>query len=109
LTFKRINLSADAKTLRAASAVIGREHIASLINTLALAYVGSSFPLLLLFATDADFPWWVTLNGEFLAEEIVRTIVGSTALLLAVPISTYLAIRLLSREDGGRHVHGHAH
>ncbi len=71
---------------------VGREHIASLINTLVFAYVGSSLPLLLLFTIQAQ-PWWVSLNSQFLAEEITRTIVGSTALILAVPITTYLASR----------------
>lgn len=70
---------------------VGREHVASLINTLALAYAGASLPLLLLFYSDKYYPTWVTFNSEFLAEEIVRTLVGSATLLLAVPISTWLA------------------
>jgi len=72
---------------------IGKEHIASLINTLALAYVGASFPLLLSFSVNSNQtqPLWVILNSEFIMEEIVRTLVGSTTLILAVPISTVLA------------------
>ena len=89
---------------------IGREHIAALINTLALAYVGASLPLFLLFYINTDTPWWVILNGEFLAEEIVRTLVGSATLLLAVPISTWLAARSFAH---GNHTnvggHGHVH
>jgi uncharacterized membrane protein len=86
---------------------VGREHIASLINTLALAYAGASLPLLLLFKTNDTWPFWVTLNSEFLAEEIVRTLIGSATLLLAVPISTWLA----SYEfQGGKHAgSGHFH
>jgi uncharacterized membrane protein len=71
---------------------VGREHIASLINTLVFAYAGTSLPLLLLFQIQSS-PWWVALNTQFLAEEITRTIVGSIALILAVPITTYLASR----------------
>ena len=89
------------------------EHIASLINTLALAYVGSSLPLLLLFTVNADFPLWVTLNSEFMAEEIIRTLVGSATLLIAVPISTSLAAHFMRgapEEHGGHgHHHGHVH
>lgn len=87
---------------------IGREHIASLINTLALAYAGASLPLLLLFFTGTDTPWWVILNSEFLAEEIVRTLVGSITLLLAVPISTWLAAKMFAN---GHHTNakGHSH
>ncbi len=71
---------------------IGHEHIASLVNTLFLAYAGSSLPLFLLFTANKDQqPLWITLNSEQLVEEIIRTVVGSSALILAVPIATLLA------------------
>lgn len=70
---------------------VGREHIAALVNTLALAYVGVSLPLFLLFYTNRTEPFWVTLNTEYIVEEIVRTLVGSLTLVVAVPISTFLA------------------
>lgn len=76
---------------------VGREHIASLINTLVLAYAGASLPLFLLLTSDRSQPLWMILNSEFLGEEIVRTLVGSTTLLLAVPITTGLAAYRLSR------------
>jgi len=69
---------------------IGKEHITSLVNTLALAYAGASLPALLIF-TIAQQPVWVILNSEAIAEELVRTLVGSVALILAVPITTALA------------------
>lgn len=74
---------------------IGREHIAALINTLALAYAGASLPLFLLFTLNKTQPLWVILNSELVAEEVVRTLVGSAALIFAVPITTYLAARFL--------------
>lgn len=70
---------------------VGREHIASLVNTLVLAYVGVSFPLILLYSMRENLPLWMLLNSNFIAEEIVRTVVGSSALIIAVPISTALA------------------
>lgn len=70
---------------------VGREHIASLVNTLALAYTGASFPLILLAATNEYQPVWAAINTEGIAEEIIRTLVGSCALVLAVPITTALA------------------
>lgn len=88
---------------------VGREHIASLINTLALAYVGAALPLFLLFQLNGTTPWWVTLNSEFLAEEIVRTLVGSSALLIAVPVSTLFAVLLLHGTGGPRHACAHRH
>lgn len=69
---------------------VGKEHIVSLVNTLVIAYAGASFPIFL-FIVTATQPLWVILNNEFMAEEIVRSLVGSTTLILAVPISTLLA------------------
>ncbi len=77
---------------------IGKEHIASVVNTLVLAYAGASMPLFLLFTLDSVQPLWVTLNSEFIAQEFVQTFVGSIALILGVPISTYLAARYLGRK-----------
>ena len=76
---------------------IGREHIASLINTLFLAYVGASFPLLLLYSTQKTQSLLATINSNFIAEEITRTLVGSTVLVIAVPITTLLAAFFYSR------------
>ena len=69
---------------------IGREHIASLINTLVLVYVGASLPLFLLFSVNTN-QLWPVLNSATIAEEIIRTLVGSMALIIAVPITTALS------------------
>ncbi len=82
---------------------VGREHIASLVNTLVLAYVGASFPLLLLFVANKEVPLWVTLNSEFILEEILRTLVGSSALVIAVPIATLMAAYFLSPRNSHQH------
>ncbi len=76
---------------------VGKEHISSLINTLFLAYAGASLPLLIVFV-QSDIPAWVLVNNELIAEEIIRTVVGSTALILAVPITTLLASKYLKSE-----------
>lgn len=71
---------------------VGQEHISSLVNTLVLAYAGATFPLFLLFySTKETQPLWVVFNSQQIAEEIVRTLVGSVTLILAVPISSALA------------------
>lgn len=82
--------------------VVGREHITSLVNTLVLAYVGASFPLLLLFSVYST-PWWVTMNTELITEEIARTLVGSLALVAAVPIATVLAAYIFHRRPEPHH------
>jgi len=85
---------------------VGKEHVGALVNTLALAYTGSALPLLLLFVSDKT-PALVALNGELVATEIVRTIVGSLGLVMAVPITTALAVIMVKPGDEGHeHVHG---
>jgi uncharacterized membrane protein len=84
--------------------VVGRDHIAAMVNTLLLAYVGAALPLLLLFSVYAE-PLGMTLNREIIAEEIVRTLVGSLGLLAGVPLTSLVAA-LVARgrqaSDGGR-------
>lgn len=71
---------------------IGREHVASLVNTLVLAYAGVSLTLFILFVLNpSNQPYWVILNSEIILEEVARTIAGSMGLILAVPITTLLA------------------
>lgn len=77
---------------------IGREHIASLVNTLVLAYAGASLPLLLLFTLNGGEPLNVLLNREMMATEVVRTFVGSLGLVAAVPITTAIAAFLSNRK-----------
>lgn len=88
---KKANPKLGFKELYVGGLSVGREHIASLINTLFLAYAGASLPLFLLLNINSGTPIWALLNSEFIAEEIIRTLVGSIALILAVPITTLLA------------------
>jgi hypothetical protein len=80
---------------------IGRDHVASTVNTLVLAYAGASMPLLLLFLLS-DQPATTVANGEIVATEIVRTLVGSVGLVASVPITTWLAVRVVPTV-AGRH------
>ncbi len=94
---------------------VGRDHIASLVNTLVLVYASSAMPLLLLFTRD-ELPFRQAINYEVVAEEVVRILVASTGLIAAVPITTALACWLVGRsafsdadDDDGFVHHGHAH
>lgn len=79
--------------------VIGDEHIASLINTLILAYAGSSLAVFIFFEINsANLPWWFILNNEATMEEILKMLVGSSALILAVPLTTALAAWIASKK-----------
>lgn len=89
---------------------VGRDHVGSLVNTLALAYVGAALPLVLLFSTS-ELPLYFTLNQEVIAAELARILIGSIGLILAVPLTTGIAAWWFgSREvhDGNDH-HGHYH
>lgn len=107
---KRANPALKAKQLYNRALVVGRAHIGSLVNTLALAYTGVSLPLILLYAkTENNF--WQILNQEVIAVELIRIIIGSIGLVLAVPLTTAVAAwwyneREVADIDDG---HGHAH
>jgi len=79
---------------------VGRTHIISLVNTLVLVYVGSSLPLLLLFNIYTR-PVWLTINSEIFMEEIVRILLGSIALLCAIPITTAIAAWWYGKKERG--------
>ena len=77
---------------------IGRDHIASAVNTLAFAYAGASLPLLIIF-TQAHVPIGEILNGEPVATELVRMFAGSIGLMAAVPITTFLAAAVVNGDE----------
>jgi uncharacterized membrane protein len=81
---------------------VGRSHIAATVNTLMLAYLGASLPLLLLFALGGQSPL-VVLNGELVAVEVIRALVGSIGIVAAVPLTTFIAVALFvpARPDTG--------
>lgn len=74
---------------------VGREHIASTVNTLLLAYAGASMPLILLFSVS-DQRLSNVANSEVIAVEIVRTLCGSIGLVAAVPITTAMAAMVVT-------------
>jgi uncharacterized membrane protein len=89
---REANQALSRRELFVRSIRVGRHHIASIANTLVLAYAGAALPTFLLFlalpsVTTVDF-----LNTEAVAEEVVRTLAGTAALILTVPISTWLAV-----------------
>ncbi len=85
-----------AAELYRAGVRIGRDHIASTVNTLVLAYAGAALPLLLLFRT-AERGVGDVITSESIAVEVVRTLVGSIGLVASVPITTALAAVVVTR------------
>jgi uncharacterized membrane protein len=91
---KKANSSLATKEVFARALRVGKEHVSALVNTLILAYTGASFPLLiLLYKSGIRFD--MLISQEIVSVEIVRTLVGSIGLIIAVPLTTYLAARFL--------------
>ena len=82
--------SATRRSLFAAAMRIGRSHVQATVNTLVLAYVGASLPLLLIF-TVTDVGLVDALTTEVIATEILRGLVGSIGIIAAVPLTTAVA------------------
>jgi uncharacterized membrane protein len=75
---------------------VGKDHISAVVNTLVLAYTGASLPLiLLLYIQRAPLDYFISL--EMVAEEIARTLISSSGLLLAVPLTTIIATFMASK------------
>jgi uncharacterized membrane protein len=106
---RRANPKMDRVTLYREAITVGRDHVASTVNTLVLAYAGAALPLVLLFSQGSK-PIGRILTSEIVAVEIVRMLVGSIGLILSVPITTALAAAVLSGREvlHAGHDHGHS-
>ncbi len=87
---KTANPKLKPTEIYAKAMAVGKDHIASMVNTLVLVYAGASLPLLILFI-DSSRSFSEIINLEVVAEEIIRTLVGSIGLILAVPVTTAIA------------------
>lgn len=95
---KCVNPQMKLSQLYSQSMRVGRDHISSMVDTLILTYAGASLPLLVLLS-HSSVPWTQTINMEMIAEEIMRTLIGSIGLILAVPITTLIAAFLVKGEQ----------
>jgi uncharacterized membrane protein len=93
--------AAGAGRLFGSAMRIGRDHIASSVYTLVLAYAGSALPLLLLVNLSQQ-PAGMVLTSDEVAAELLRGLIGAIALVASVPITTALAAHLVSRPAAGR-------
>jgi uncharacterized membrane protein len=97
----RADVSAPRRGVMVRAMRVGRSHIAATVNTLMLAYLGAGLPLLLLFALGGQAPITV-LNGEIVAVEVIRALIGSIGIVAAVPLTTLVAVMLLVPSGPGR-------
>ncbi|MBT3338378.1 MAG: YibE/F family protein [Anaerolineae bacterium] len=93
------NPSLGLRALYQRAANIGQDHVAATVNTLVMAYAGSALPMLLVFSmSKGNFSYLI--NFSFVAEEVVRTLVGSLGLIAAVPITTVIAAYFTLNNEG---------
>lgn len=112
----------SARKLFTSAMRIGRDHIASTVYTIAFAYAGAALPILIIVMLY-DRPLMDTLTSAELSEEVIRTLVGSIGLVLAIPVTTLIAVLVVkatrieatgttaavSAATGPEHDDGHVH
>ena len=96
LALRSANPRLSFSDLYGAAFRVGRDHVSATVNTLVLAYVGASLPLLLIFSSG-EIGLIDAVNTELIAKEVVGTLVGSIGLIAAVPVTTALTA-LVARE-----------
>ena len=111
---RRANATLTKRELYTRALRVGRDHIGSLVNTLSFAYIGASLPLVLLLV-KAESGLVLSLNQEMVAVELIRIFVGSIGLILAVPLTTLIAVWWHERyaesgeaENSCGHTHTHS-
>lgn len=95
IQIKNANPFLNARKVFSMAMEIGNSHMGSMVNTLFLAYAGASLPLILLFSIKQPpfMSFSQVINNEMIATEIVRTLLGSIGIALAMPVATYLAAK----------------
>jgi uncharacterized membrane protein len=110
---RQANPELGVRELYVRSIKVGKDHVGSLVNTLALAYVGAALPLVLLYAQSGATVLDI-LNQEVVAAELLRIIIGSIGLVLAVPCTSLLAAYYVHKRPvdtvlSSSHSHHHHH
>ena len=94
---RRANAGLTWRELYAAGQRIGRDHMSSVVNTLVMAYAGAALPVLLAFSVSGRSLGEI-LTAQQVAQELVRTLVGSIGLVAAIPVTTAVAAFVASKE-----------
>lgn len=104
---RRVGKNTNSNEIFFRAMKIGQDHIASMVNTLILVYTGASLPLFLLFIQNPQ-PFSQVVQYEMIAEEIIRSLIGSIGIIISVPLSTYIASRVkqdYKRSTSFNHIH----
>lgn len=93
-----IDASLRGRRLYASALNVGRDHVGSLVNTLALAYFGGALPLVLLLSLGYQ-PLSISINSEQIVESLIAVMAASLGLVLCVPITTWVAVMFARRAE----------
>jgi uncharacterized membrane protein len=107
MALRRANPELPARRIFGEAFGVGRDHLVATTHTLVLAYVGATLPLLLVLQASG-VGTIDALNAQDVAEPVVATLVGATALLVSVPLTTILATALVARLPAAAIPDGHA-
>ena len=91
---KAQNLSMTTKQLLQSGMNIGKDIMGTMTNTLILAFVGSSINLVLIYYMYC-MPAISLLNTDFIIVEIVKGIISSMAVVISIPVATFMTSRLI--------------
>nr|WP_229686689.1 YibE/F family protein [Longimycelium tulufanense] len=94
---RRANPDLGWRGLYSAGLRIGRDHVGSAVNTLVMAYAGAALPMLLAYSLSGR-TFGELVTAQAVAQEVVRTLVGSVGLVAAVPVTTALSALVASGE-----------
>ncbi|MDA3628465.1 YibE/F family protein [Saccharopolyspora sp. WRP15-2] len=97
---RKANPSLTWRELYSSGLQVGRDHVSSAVNTLVLAYAGAALPMLIAY-TLSGRSFGEIVSSQAVAQEVVRTLVGSIGLVAAVPITTAIAAAVAVREPAG--------
>jgi uncharacterized membrane protein len=108
MALRRADPAGSARLLYRRGFTVGRDHLVATTHTLVLVYVGATLPLLLVMnASGVGFT--DAVNTQDLAEPILGTLIGATALLISVPLTTALTAGVVARIPAGALGHAEAH
>ncbi len=95
---KEANPSYSFKELFSSGMNIGRDMVGTMTNTLILAFMGSSFTLII-YLYSLGLSFWQLMSSAFVSLEVVSSISCSTGLILAIPLTAAIAAAVYGKKQ----------
>lgn len=95
---KHQNPSMDFKAIVKAGYAIGRDMIGTMCATLVLAFTGTALTMMLVLISYGVQPEQL-MNSDYIAIEAAHSLSGSLAVILCVPVTSFLSAYVLERNN----------